>query len=563
MYRRITIFALSLGLAACANPNLKPVEPEVAETPPADSGMPPNLLYKLLLGEVAGQRGDMDLAVENYLDAARVSRDPEVVKRAAQVALYAGNLDDAIRACELWVELEPESVEARVTLGRLYVRDDEAADAVAAFRWAIDRSASPHVELTQIARAIAREENRETVLAVVKQLAEAYPEVAEGWFALATVAMDVNELPTAQAAVDRVIALRPDWEPGWRLFAQAAIARGERELAVNRIREVSDRNPLNRELRLLYAQMLGSAGQREESKAVYLQLLESTPDDADVLYSLALLELNERRHELAREYFQRLAASPERKDAAYFYLGQIDERDDRPDEAIVNYQQVGRGEHLIEARIRIATIEALRGEVAKSRRFFAVMRERHEDQAIRLYLAESNMFREMERQEEAMAVLSDGLRDFPDDHDLLYSRALLAEQIDRLDILEQDLQRILSDDPDNATALNALGYTLADRTDRLDDAYQLIRRALELKPDDAAVIDSMGWVNYRMGRYDEALKHLQRAFDLSGDPEIAAHLGEVLWTMGNQEGARSVWAQARDRNPEHKVLLRVIHRFDP
>lgn len=213
------------------------------------------------------------------------------------------------------------------------------------------------------------------------------------------------------------------------------------------------------------------------------------------------------------------------------------------------------------AQIRYAVLLGQQAGVEQAQHFLHALSQKSPQESIRLRRAEAEILIEAERLEQAMAVYNEALAAHPGDTELLYARAMLAEKIDRLDILEGDLRAILMQDPDNADALNALGYTLADRTDRHQEALELITRALSLKPHDYYILDSMGWVLYRMGRYEEAIKHLRRALAVNEDPEVAAHLGEVLWMMGNKKAARSVWQKALQSTPEDQGLLEVMRRF--
>ena len=228
----------------------------------------------------------------------------------------------------------------------------------------------------------------------------------------------------------------------------------------------------------------------------------------------------------------------------YYYLGQIAEISDDLGEALSSYVKVDRGEYFLNAQIRIAVILARLGDIDKAREHLQSLRSKDPAQSTRIYRAEAEILSRHDRLEDSLSVYDHAIEERPDNVDLLYARAMLAEKLDRLDILERDLRTILTNDPDNADALNALGFTLADRTNRYDEALKLLERALELKPDDYYVIDSMGWVLYRMGRLEEAVEFLQRAFMLSNDPEVAAHLGEVLWVMGRKDAARKIWDSA-------------------
>ncbi len=247
---------------------------------------------------------------------------------------------------------------------------------------------------------------------------------------------------------------------------------------------------------------------------------------------------------------------------AYYYLGQIAESREDIEAALAAYRKVSDGEHRLNAQIRAAVLLAESGRLVQARAHLHGLRSDNSQQAIRIYRAEAEILTKRKDYEDAMQVYDGALADYPQDTDLLYSRAMLAEKMDDLERLEQDLRSILAREPNNADALNALGYTLADRTDRYSEAYELVKRAYELKPDDHYVIDSMGWTLYRMGRHQEALMHLRRAMDLNGDPEIAAHLGEVLWVSGDKQAAMEIWDTALKGTPDDPRLLDVKKRFE-
>ncbi len=322
-----------------------------------------------------------------------------------------------------------------------------------------------------------------------------------------------------------------------------------------------ERRPEASEIRLAYARALVDAKRYDDARDQFERLAEENPDDHDVQYALGLLLVQTNRLDDAAERFRLLVHTRERREAAWFYLGQIAETQRKPDEALDAYRRVDRGEHRLNAQIRVAVLLAEQGDVDRARAHLHGLRGNNNQEVVRLYRAEAEILVRRDMLDDAMGVYGDAIEQFPTNTDLLYARAMLAEKLDRLDILEQDLRDILSREPNNADALNALGYTLADRTDRLDEAYELIERAFNLKPDDHYVVDSMGWVLYRLGRYQEALKHLRKAFELSPDAEVAAHLGEVLWVMGNQDEAREVWETALKETPDDKRLLDVKKRF--
>jgi len=244
-----------------------------------------------------------------------------------------------------------------------------------------------------------------------------------------------------------------------------------------------------------------------------------------------------------------------------YYLGQVAEQRQDDKTAMNRYSYVRHGEFYFNAQLRIVAILADQKEYDKAREQLQSIRVSSSKQRLQLILLEGDLLREAQRYPDAKEYYTRILDEMPNETSVRYARALIAEKLGELDLLESDLQTILKQEPSNAQVLNALGYTLADRTNRFDEAMKYIKRAFELEPDDAAVVDSMGWIEYRMGNYKQAIEHLRRANDLSKDPEIAAHLGEVLWTSGDKNAAIEIWEGSLKENPKDKALLDVMKKF--
>ncbi len=313
---------------------------------------------------------------------------------------------------------------------------------------------------------------------------------------------------------------------------------------------------------MAYARLLTDAKRFDDARRQFEILQVQAPNNVDVLYALGLLYLQVNRLDEAEKKFMRLTKLKKRVFDANYYLGRIAEERNKLNQASNYYQGVHGGENYLDANIRLSLILAKQGQVEKALTNIRSIEQPGDANRLIVIQAEGEILTEEKRYEEAMALFDRAIEAKPHP-DLLYSRAMLAEKMGRLDILETDLKRILVDDPDNATALNALGYTLADRTNRYEEAYEYIKRAYELSPDDFYILDSMGWVLYRLGRLDEAVDYLRRALEIRNDPEIAAHLGEVLWVMGDKEAARKVWDTALQATPKDDRLLKVIERFNP
>ena len=275
------------------------------------------------------------------------------------------------------------------------------------------------------------------------------------------------------------------------------------------------------------------------------------------------MSLQNNRLEEAGKYLQRALELRPQNDQARLYLGQVAEQSKNYAEAMRWYREVRNGEYYFEAQVRIGVALAKEGDLAGARRHLEGIGVQNDAQRTQAALAHEQILRDAKQYREAFEVLNAAIKTVEDDKDLLYARALVAEKLDRYDVTEQDLREILKTDPKNVNALNALGYTLTDRTTRFQEALDLLQQAMALKPDDAFIMDSMGWLQYRLGNNAEAMKYLKRALEIRNDAEIAAHLGEVLWVMGNRYEAESVWNRALHDTPDNEALNGVIKKFKP
>ena len=397
----------------------------------------------------------------------------------------------------------------------------------------------------------------------VAALVERHPQDPYAALAYSRLALEAGNRELALAQAERALTLKPRWQEARLQRAQVLIALDKIEPALQDLGAAVAEDVANRTLRLAYARLLVKTRRLDAAQDQYEILLRQSSKDADVLYALSLLTMEAERFDKAQRYLRRLIATGQRVDEAHYYLGLIAERRGDTDEALQELVQVGEGEFYLNALIKRLNLLAGEGRVDEVRSELERLRGSNPELAVRLYLIEGDLLQQHERADQAMALYTRALGEYPDDADLLYARGLLAESLDRLDLAEADLRRILAGDPENAQALNALGYTLADRTDRYAEAHELIRRAYAQRPDDAAVIDSMGWVLYRLGKLDEAVEYLRRAYELVQDPEIAAHLGEVLWANGQKEAARQIWEEGRKADPKDATLMETLKRLQP
>ena len=571
---------VALLMAACAQTNMNSVTPVEPETVTEDAGtnakitrvepvrpkieLTEDLLFKLLIAEFAGHRGLLDISIENYLDLARSTRDHRIVERAARIAVFARNDAAALAAARIWVELDPRNPDPHQVLAVMKLRAGELEQAALHFQDIIAYSDGEVDEkLWMIANLLGSENDKEAVLEIMEKLVASQNNSPGALYAFAHVAAKLEDLERARELLEETLALAPDNDNAALSYIsilqrlgreQEALAWLEQELAK---REENDFN-----LRMAYARLLMEFRQFDKAVGQFELLVTREPGNPDVLYALGLLYLQSNRLDDSETLFKKLSEREALTDVANYYIGRIAEEKRHYDEASAWYQGVHKGEHYFDAQVRLAMLLARKGEVEEARNHLNSIRQQNGQQALIIVQAEGELLIQAELYEEAIEVYTKALGD-QYDVELLYSRSMAAEKIGRLDMVETDLRTILEHEPDHAQALNALGYTLADATDRHAEAYELIKKALELRPSDFYILDSMGWVLYRLGRLDEAVEYLRKALNKRQDPEIAAHLGEVLWVRGEREQAKEVWEAALEQTPEDTRLLDVIERFKP
>ena len=578
--RDLTLLALlailAMVSAGCAEPVRRPITRTVPVPPPLavaahqpvvptqDFEFEQDPYYRLLIAEFAGQRGHMEVAVEHYLALAKSLHDAALAKRATRIAVFARDDDAALNAAQAWVELEPEDMEARQIIAAMYIRHGDAAAALSHLEYVLaNEDEESGNRLRMIANLLGREEDRATALVVMEQLVEKVGDNIDALLAYALLSIRAEHLDKARDAMDR-IATHTELSSSVAMAYLAVLQKQDKlPEAIEWLERMLRLNPQQFGLRLILARLLADANRYEEARVQFTLLSDEQPDNTDIIFALGLLNLQASRTDDAEINFNQLLKLETREDEAHFYLGQIAESRDQTDAAIAQYRAMQGSANFFSAQLRLALALSSSGKVEDGLEHLSNVTVQDEEQGFQIVRARGEMLTEHDRFDEAMATYDKALSNGVFNTELLYTRAMLAEKMGRLDILERDLTTIITEEPDNAQALNALGYTLADRTERYEEALAFINQALELTPDDFYILDSMGWVLYRMGRLDEAVEYLGKAREIRNDPEVAAHLGEVLWVMGDQDGARDVWESALRDTPNDKKLLDVIKRLTP
>ncbi|MFA7239634.1 MAG: tetratricopeptide repeat protein [Sulfuricellaceae bacterium] len=559
-----------------------PVVPDTAETgdasipatpPPkaaASKSTLPNVeltaqtLYQFLLAEIAGQRGKPDMAVEGILDLAKSTRDARLAKRATDLALQSQQEDRALEAARLWLILDPQAARARQIITALLVESGRLDEAKIYLERLLadeeDRVGAAFLSLHQV---MSHQSNMAGVLDVIQELAKPYPQIAEAHFAVAQAALLAEKDELALREITEASRLRPDWESAALLQGQI-LQRAGASQALDFFKNYLDAFPKALTVRLTYARLLVSEKRYTEARNQFEKLVADFPQNAEVSVALGLLSMQLRDFDKAELYLkQALTEKYHDANSVRMYLGQLHEERKQYEEAADWYNNVTPGDHGLTAQLKYAAMLSKLNRIPEALQFLHRIDARTNQQRVQVTVAEAQILRAAKEYQKAFDLLSSQLEKLPNFPDLLYEHAMAADKIGRFDTLEQDLRKLIRLKPDYAHAYNALGYTFAERGERLEEARQLIEKALKLAPDDPFIMDSLGWAQYRLGALDQALDHLRRAYAEQPDPEIAAHLGEVLWVQGKHEEAGKIWQSALKENPDNEALLNAIKKFKP
>lgn len=522
---------------------------------------PPDPLEAVMAGEFALLAGQLDEASHWYLQAAQTADDAGLAERATRIALLSNNDKEAAAALRLWRERAPRSLAMRGAEATLAIRRD---DARAARRELKQLIADPDDMGWRYALTALGSGGRDPELSA-KLLGElvddgAIPEDLQAWLAFAGLAQQLDQLELSQRIVAHVVERFPQ-EPRVALLHAAQLRRaGDAEGSRKVLTDLDDSVLAIPDIRLAAAAEYEALG---DSKAAAATLAHGAQDDQSYGLRASLLAKAEDTEALTALYDELRSETDDHDPDRRLLLGQLAEFLERPQQALDWYRSVAAGSARSQARLRAANTLF---ELDRKPQAFDELRALQSDAAAdddarrNAYLLEAELRKRNGDDEGELEVFARGLAAYPDDLEILYSRGLSWERRDRIERAEADFRKILVIDPENVATLNALGYTLADRTDRYREALELIDRARAAEPDDAAIIDSYGWVLYRLGRRQEALVELRRAYALRKDPEIAAHIGEVLWVLGQRDEARRYFEEARKLDPENRSLLRALEK---
>ncbi|MCY3565678.1 MAG: tetratricopeptide repeat protein [Gammaproteobacteria bacterium] len=560
-------------LAACASESgIRVAETSAVEPPaqaPVEAPAPveygnftSDQLFQAISGELSAQRGDLEQAAEIYFDLATETRDVGIIERAVQFSSAIGDGRSLLELGLLWAQAAPDVPEPHLLLafqlleagrpGQALSHMEQVLEAGGSFEFSILASATGGIGGTQ----------RSELIAGLLSLKERYPDNRSIRIALVQLLAQNQEFAAALTEFEQMserAELTPDLV---RLHAQLHTSVGQNDGALEALRAGLERFPEDRELRLTYARLLLQQRELEAAREQFGIMLAQAPDDWEILLSTGLLDLETENYESAIGIFEQTLAAGMNEDDSHFYLGYANQQLGDVLAAIEHFRQVRQGvDNFLPAQQQATRLSIQLGQFEEAHDWLAQLSRGSSRLEVQFISMESAILLQEGYPERAGELLDLSLNRYPNHADLLFSRVFVHDAVGDMAGSEADLQQIIRMQPDNARALNHLGYMLADRTERYEEALELIERAIALEPEDPAIIDSLGWAQYKLGILEEALENLRRAYAAFPDHEVAAHLGEVLWALDRREEAEQIWEEALAENPESEFVVPTMERL--
>jgi len=567
----ITLCALALGLTSCASNTPNRYHSETLANSnesanPAERTLSAEFVYKYLVAEVAGQRGEIGTAGAIFYDLARSEQDPRLAERAAKIGAFANIPNLAIPAVKLWAELDPSSTEAQQAMTEMLIATGRLHEAEPYLAQLLVKEDSRAGGFLFINSLLNRSPDKDAVLKLIQSLAKPYPELAEANFAIAQAAYIANRDNVALDALAKAEESRPNWTIVALLKGQVLFRQSPAQ-AIAFYYEYLKVQPDANEVRINLAKILVNQKQYAAAKVEFPVILENAKqsaenNSAEIYAIVGLLAFQTMDYnEAEKDFKQAIANNFKDTDQIYLYLGQTAEKQKHDVVAMSWYNKVSTGPRYLEAQFSLANLIARTQSTDKAIELLDNLENLNVEQQIQVIKTQASLLSKDKRNQEAFDLLDKAVKNLPNTPELVYDYALAAERLAKFDIMESELRRAIAEKPDFAAAYNALGYSFADRNIRLKEAITLIEKALTLTPNDHYMLDSLGWAHYRKGNLDKAIQFLEQAFRINPDPEIAAHLGEVLWQKGEYEKAKKVWSDALTADPDNEILLTTANKF--
>lgn len=558
----------SLALADAAKTTTASASaPNPAENGPATGNQPqltPALTLDILVGELAVRRHKMDTAFKYLNAAAHATRNAELAERSARLALFINDQKALESAVAFWLELSPDNLDARRFALSLALDNGDLEAMAKSLEQLVTLADKEKTDGFMLAaQVLSKYKDSDKAIGLLERLVKAHVKDARAWLALGLLNTEMRKFGPATQALSQALIIKPGWDKAVLLKSRVLLALERNDEALELLRTGLLANMDNLDIRHEYARLLVQMDRFQAAYDEYAVLLKERPDVTSLQYALGVLAMELKKYDLAEQHFEAIKDSSERRNEASFYLGHIAEERKLMSLALDWYKRVLGGEFQLQARVRVADLLAKRGNLKLATEEIEAARKQWPDKSIPLFIAEAGLLMEHKAEyEQVFNVFAEALRTHPNNADLLYARALYAANQKRIPIMEADLKQVLRLQPDNADALNALGYCLADQTERFQEALDYIQKALALKPDSPAILDSMGWVQYRLGKLDDALDYVRRAAAKINDAEILSHLGELLWVKGETKEAMETWRKAQADFPDNDILKATLKRLE-
>lgn len=517
-------------------------------------------LYLILSAELAGQEGQLETAFTQYRQLLQLHPDALTAARCTQIALYLKKYPEALEALNIWLKMSPDDLAAHRLGVITYLRNAQHGAALDALLFIVNHTPPAELEigLIDLIKALENDVEPADAMQLMQGLAQKRPTLAESHLAYALVAGDQRQFSIALHETDRALQLAPENRRARLLQVELLSRAGDSPDNRRSLQDAIRKDPHNARLHMVYSQYLAKSGDIDGARKQMELILASDPKNHDARFGLALIDMETGREDSAYQILEKLSHESQGAQQAAFYLGLLDLKRGRIDDAVRWFDRVSGGTLEFEARVNAITARIAQNQLADARARMANARSNYPKEALKFFLLEAEMLSRSHDYLAAFELLNDAIQAFPAQADLFYARALVAEQLGRLDTAEADLRTVLRMKPDDPAAMNALGYTLADHNSHLDEASELLKKALSLKPDDAAFEDSYGWLEFRMEHYAEAEQYLRRAWQKTGDAEIGAHLVEVLLKQEKTAEALEIVNSMRRKDPDNEHLRRLL-----
>ncbi|MGD9499460.1 MAG: tetratricopeptide repeat protein [Halothiobacillus sp.] len=526
-----------------------------------------NPVFLVMAGELAGQANNLPQAADYYYAAAEKTNELSVIKRASQIALIAKKYEMARNMAKRWIALEPNSIKAAATLtvSEVQLGNTAAADK-ALENWLTQVNQDNQAVFNELGAYLENNVTKDKAITYIDHLAERYPNNFTAQIVVAKLDLKFNRLQSAVNAANRAVGIAPQSKTARDILIVALSQAGNNTALLKALKSAHAQFPgTDRYLSGLIESTIREGNHIEAGKLIEAAL-KKPPKDPGQLRNLAVFSLQINRPTLAKKALVKLDQLPDQHDLAQLLLGRLAAQSNELQQAIRHFNRVSvNSEHYAQARILMAAAYAQSDDMTGALQSLDIALSRPIDVADkqRLTLVKAGLLQSQGLDQEALTTLNEAVTIWPNAHDLQLQRAMILLKFNRNFEAEEVLRQVIKEDPENATALNALGYTLADENRNLDEAEKMIRKALQSDPENAAYLDSLGWVQYRLGQFKEAEKSLQQAYKLAPDPEVGAHWGTVLWHLDKHEEAKNVWKRALQLHGDHPVLTQTIQKYAP